>query len=165
MVTTATIVGSFALKKKKLKIDHLWSSESIKDRLWSPFCSHRVQIYRRIVRKAKNNVGNHSSHDATLTADLHVAHVVRRDAFGNLILRPAWRNHCSQQSLEISIFSCHFVRHSFQRIWKKYCLWRILQVLKGKPCVTSVAIILFEKNFPQTSPSFKQIFLQKTRKH
>ena len=119
MVTTATIVGSFALMKKKLKIDHLWSSESIKDRLWSLFCSHRVQIYRRIVRKPKNNVSNHPSHDATLTADLHVAHVVRRDAFGNLKLRQAWRNHCSQQSFEISIFSSHFVRHSFQRIWKK----------------------------------------------
>ena len=29
----------------------------------------------------------------------------------------------------------------------------------GKPCVTSVTIILFEKTFRQTSPSFKQIFL------
>ena len=29
----------------------------------------------------------------------------------------------------------------------------------GKPCVTSVKIILFEKNLTQTSTSFKQIFL------
>ena len=29
----------------------------------------------------------------------------------------------------------------------------------GKPCVTSVTIILFEKSFRQTSLSFKQIFL------
>ena len=29
--------------------------------------------------------------------------------------------------------------------------------LNGKPCVTSVTIILFQKTFCQTSPSFKQI--------
>ena len=29
----------------------------------------------------------------------------------------------------------------------------------GKPCVTSVTIILFEKNLPQTSTFFKKIFL------
>ena len=29
----------------------------------------------------------------------------------------------------------------------------------GKPCVTSVTIILFETTFPQTSHSFKQISL------
>ena len=34
----------------------------------------------------------------------------------------------------------------------------------GKPCVTSVTIILFDKTFRQTSPSFKQISLLKTRK-
>ena len=34
----------------------------------------------------------------------------------------------------------------------------------GKPCVTSVTIILFEITFRQTSLSFKQIFLVKDRK-
>ena len=34
---------------------------------------------------------------------------------------------------------------------------------RRQPCVTSVTIILFETKFPQTSLSFKQIFLQKTR--
>ena len=29
----------------------------------------------------------------------------------------------------------------------------------GKPCVTSVTMILFENNFRQTSPSFWKIFL------
>ena len=36
---------------------------------------------------------------------------------------------------------------------------------KRKPCVTSVTINLFKKALRQTSPSFKQIFLWKTRKH
>ena len=35
----------------------------------------------------------------------------------------------------------------------------------GKPCVTGVTIIQFEKTFRQTSLSFKQIFLQKIKKH
>ena len=34
---------------------------------------------------------------------------------------------------------------------------------RRQPCVTSVTIILFETKFPQTSLSFNQIFLQKTR--
>ena len=34
-----------------------------------------------------------------------------------------------------------------------------------KPCETSVTKILFENNFRQTSPSFKQMFLKKTRKY
>ena len=33
MVTTATSVGSLASKQSKSKIDRLWSSESIKERL------------------------------------------------------------------------------------------------------------------------------------
>ena len=33
MVTTATSIGSLASKQNKSKIDHLWSSESIKERL------------------------------------------------------------------------------------------------------------------------------------
>ena len=36
---------------------------------------------------------------------------------------------------------------------------------KSKHYVTSVTIILFKKALSQTSPSFKQIFLRKTRKH
>ena len=57
-------------------------------------CLHRVHAAWnefRVVPKAKNEVSNHLSHDATLTADLHVtktldiavsfSHVVWRDAF------------------------------------------------------------------------------------
>ena len=36
---------------------------------------------------------------------------------------------------------------------------------KRKHYVTSMTIILFKKALSQTSPSFKQIFLRKTRKH
>ena len=129
------------------------------------------------------------------------------------------------QSFEFSILSSHFVRHSFQRIWKNivfeescnglflkgfdwkddharcshqslrtptvyitafskekamlcsknswvfsqqrfYVLpvaapsWRAVNLRNRtgkKPCVTSVTIILFEKNFFQNSPFFKQI--------
>ena len=54
-------------------------------------CTCSVErIYGRDFPKTKNEVGNHPSHDATLTADLHVAktldiavsftHVVRREA-------------------------------------------------------------------------------------
>ena len=36
-------------------------------------CTCSVErIYRHIVPKGKNEVGNHPSHDATLTADFHV---------------------------------------------------------------------------------------------
>ena len=35
----------------------------------------------------------------------------------------------------------------------------------GKPCMTSVTIIFFEITFRQSSLSFKQILLQRTRKH
>ena len=41
--------------------------------LQSYFCSHQVQIYRWVILKAKNEVGNHPCHDATLAADLHIA--------------------------------------------------------------------------------------------
>ena len=38
----------------------------------------------------------------------------------------------------------------------------LLSLIDGKPCATSVKIILFEKIFGQTSPLFKHIFYEKT---
>ena len=37
MVTMATSIGLLASKQKNSKINHVWSSESIKERLWCPF--------------------------------------------------------------------------------------------------------------------------------
>ena len=37
------------------------------------FRSHQVQIYCQVIPKAKNEVGNHPRHDATLAADVHIA--------------------------------------------------------------------------------------------
>ena len=57
------------------------------------------QIYCCVVHKAKNKVGNHPSHDAKLTADLHVA---------------MWMDNL----LSLLSFT-HFTRQGFDRIWKK----------------------------------------------
>ena len=46
MVTTATSVGSLASKQSNSKIDHLWSSESIQERLWSLFFVCLVYMQR-----------------------------------------------------------------------------------------------------------------------
>ena len=74
MATRPTSVGSLALYQKQLEIDHLRSSESIKERLWS-FCLFASctcsleQIHRRVVPKAKNDeVANHPSRDAVGTS-------------------------------------------------------------------------------------------------
>ena len=73
MATTATSVGSLASLQKKskslicglLKVSRKGSEDF--------FIFIVERIYRCIGPKAKNKVGNHPSHDATLNADLHVA--------------------------------------------------------------------------------------------
>ena len=82
------------MEKKKTKIDYLWSSESIKERLWSLllllFASCKC-IVKRINLPSRHEVGNHPSYDATLTADLHVAKIwILYSRFLNTCTSP-WR--------------------------------------------------------------------------
>ena len=80
------------------------------------FCSHQVQIYCQVIPKAKNEVGNHPRHDATLAADLYIAKTwILQSRFPMLFEVEILAR---MDSLEFSIFSSHFVRQSFQRIWK-----------------------------------------------
>ena len=100
LATKTASVGSW---QKKSKIDHLWSSESIKERLCSslfiPYlfsCIAYLQRgtnsrYRCVLPKAKNEVGSHPSHDATLTADLRVAKT--QDIAVSLVLTQSCNRH------------------------------------------------------------------------
>ena len=99
------------------------------------FCSHQVQIYCQVIPKAKKWSGQPSTswcnfsrwppHSQNLDIAVSFSHVVWSGNLGE-----------DGQSFEFSIFSSHFVRQSFQRIWKNIvfeesyktlsCFWKVL---------------------------------------
>ena len=132
-----------------------------------PFSVER--FYRCIPLKAKNEVGNHPSHDATLTADLNVpklyyiavsfSKVVWCDAFGYLGK--------GGQSFELSILFSYFARHSFHRIWKFLIGKMIIRIIWIPRCLCVCiipraainswecllfALQLFQRKRPEQSP-------------